>query len=54
MYQFAYNIVSGDCEWGFSSIPELQVTNMPASSIKTDFAMLHDGDDYRFYYQSDL
>lgn len=54
MYQFAYNIASSDYEWGFASIPELNITGMPADSIRTDFALLHDGSDYRFYYQSDL
>jgi len=54
MYQFAYNISSSDYEWGYVSIPQLNITDMPADSIKTDFAMLHDGSDYRFYYHSDL
>ncbi len=54
MYQFAYNVASSDYEWGFNSIPLLTITNMPASSIKKNFAMLHDGSDYRFYYQADL
>lgn len=54
MYQFAYNSASSDYEWGYKSIPLLAVTDMPSSSIKTDFSMLHDGSDYRFYYKADL
>jgi len=50
LYQFAFNPASSDYEWGFNSIPELQITNMPSSSIKSNFSMLHDGSDYRFYY----
>jgi hypothetical protein len=52
MYQFAYNPASSDYEWGFNSISLLTVTGMPADSIKTNFTMLHDGSDYRFYYQA--
>jgi len=50
MYQFGYNPSSIDYEFGYSSIPQLSVTDTPAGSIKDDFAMLHDGTDYRFYY----
>ena len=54
MYQFVFNVVSSDYEWAFNnSIPELQVTNMPTTSIKSNFAMLYDGLDYRFYYPDD-
>jgi hypothetical protein len=53
IYQFAFNVDSSDYEWGFNnSIAELRVTNMPTTSIKSNFAMLHDGSDYRFYYPS--
>lgn len=54
MYQFAYNSASADYEYGYNSIGVLSVTGMPAGSIKTDFAMLHDGSNYRFYYGSEL
>ncbi len=53
LYQFSFNAASSDYEWGFNSISELQVTNMPADSIKPNFTMLHDGSDYRFYYPSE-
>ncbi len=53
LYQFSFNSASYDYEWGFNSFPELQITNMPADSIKSNFTMLHDGSDYRFYYLSE-
>lgn len=52
LYQFAFNRASLDYEYGFNSIPQLTIADMPADSIKTDFTMLHDGSDYRFYYQA--
>jgi len=52
LYQFGFNAASNDYEWGFSSIPQLQVTNMPTDSVKTNFTMLHNGSNYRFYYPS--
>jgi len=50
MYQFGYNPSSIDYEFGFRSISQLSVADTPEGSIKDDFAMLHDGTDYRFYY----
>ena len=50
LYQFAFNPASSNYEWGFNSIPELQIKHMPSSSIKSNFSMLHDGSAYRFYY----
>ncbi|MEM6996534.1 MAG: hypothetical protein AAF721_38885, partial [Myxococcota bacterium] len=35
--------------WGSNSIPTLDLTMIPADSNTDDFAMLHDGADYRFY-----
>lgn len=52
LYQFGFNAASSDYEWKFNSIPELQITNMPSDSIKSNFTMLNDGSDYRFYYPS--
>ena len=50
MYQFGYNPSSSDYEFGYSSISQLSVADTPVGSFKDDFAMLHDGTDYRFYY----
>lgn len=52
MYQFAYNVSSSDYEYGYNSIDVLTIADMPADSIKTDFAMLHDGSAYRFYFHA--
>ena len=50
IYQFGYNPSSSDYEFGYSSIPQLNLADTPDGSNRDDFAMLHDGADYRFYY----
>lgn len=50
MYQFAYHASSSDYEYGYNSIDQLTLVDTPISSYTDDFAMLHDGSDYRFYY----
>lgn len=50
MYQFGFNPSSIDYEFGYNSIQQFSVTDTPDGSFKDDFAMLHDGTDYRFYY----
>jgi len=50
MYQFGFNPSSIDYEFGHRSIAQLTLAGTPESSFKDDFAMLHDGSDYRFYY----
>jgi len=50
MYQFGYNPSSSDYELGYRSIMQLNLADTPEGSFKDDFAMLHDGTDYRFYY----
>ena len=47
--QGSYNSGSGDYEWGFNSIPVIDIINFPADTNTDDFAMLHDGDDFRLY-----
>lgn len=49
-YQFGFNASTSDYEYGFRSIPTLTVQNMPSNSDTNDFAMLHDGSVYRFYF----
>ena len=49
MYQFGYNPAVQDYQFGYNSIPVLRVENMPQDSDTSNFAMLHDGTNYRFY-----
>ena len=48
-YQGAYNPAAREYQFGFNSIPEFRLDGMPADSNLSDFPMLHDGRDYRFY-----
>jgi hypothetical protein len=51
IYQFKYNPTTQSYQWGYNgSIPALSVVNMPAESDTYDFAMLHNGSQYHFYY----
>jgi hypothetical protein len=50
MYQFGYNTAARAYQYGFNSIPVLTVQNMPQDSDTNNFAMLHDGSHYRFYF----
>ncbi|UCB55982.1 MAG: hypothetical protein JSW45_05495 [Thiotrichales bacterium] len=50
IYQFAYNVSSSDYEFGYRSIDQLTLADTPEGSFTDEFAMLHDGADYRFYY----
>ncbi len=50
MYQFGYNAGSSDYEYGYKSILQLSLAGTPVGSYTDDFAMLHDGSNYRFYY----
>lgn len=36
--------------YGYNSIAQMTVQSMPDNSDTSDFAMLHDGSDYRFYF----
>lgn len=50
-YQAAFNREQNNQYiYGYRSIPVLQVQGMPGSSDTSDFAMLHDRQDYRFYF----
>ncbi|MEM6989162.1 MAG: hypothetical protein AAF721_01655 [Myxococcota bacterium] len=48
--QHGYNAATVAYEYGFESIPQIDITMVPANSNTDDFAMLHDGSDFRFYY----
>ncbi len=47
--QGSWNSASGDYEFGFNSIPVIDIIGFPADTNTDDFAMLHDGDDFRLY-----
>lgn len=49
-YQAAFN--GREYQFGYASIPILDLTGTPSNSNVTDFAMLHDGSAYRFYLQT--
>ena len=49
-YQYAFN--GSSYEYGFSSIDILSVEGMPSDSLTDSFAMLHDGQAYRFYFRA--
>lgn len=50
--QGAWNAAAGAYQFGYRSIPELELRDYPADSLVGRSAMLHDGTDYRFYYQA--
>ncbi len=50
-YQFGFNAQTGAYEFGYQSIPVLQITSVPKSASTNTFSMLHDGDTYRLYLQ---
>lgn len=50
MYQLGYDASRSAYVYGFRSISQLNIVGMPANSVTTSFAMLHDGADYRLYH----
>lgn len=50
IYQASFN--GTDYQFGYDSIPLLDLLEIPQDSNLTDFAMLYDGMDYRFYLQT--
>lgn len=51
-YQFAYNAGQGTYEYAYNNaIPTLTVAGMPANSDRSEMVMLHDGSNFRFYFQ---
>ncbi len=51
-YQGAFNPGAGEYQFGFQSINELQLVGTPANSDTREMALLHDGANYRFYFQT--
>jgi hemin uptake protein HemP len=49
LYQFAFNPTTQRYEHGYDSIPALELTGSPRDADHHRWAMLHDGDEYRYY-----
>jgi hypothetical protein len=50
IYQFKYNPTTQNYEWGGTGArPTLSVTGMPADSDTSEFGMLNNGSQYRYY-----
>ncbi|GII84939.1 hypothetical protein Ssi03_29290 [Sphaerisporangium siamense] len=49
--QGSWNADASQYQYAHNSIPELKLTGFPADSDVGRAAMLHDGSDYRFYFQ---
>ena len=49
LHQFGFNRRTNDYEYGHQSIPQLRVTGFPRDTDWSRWAMLHDGQDFRFY-----
>ena len=52
LYQFVFNPASNRYEYGYQSIPKLEVTGMPMMTATMRWGMLHDGNTYRLYMAS--
>lgn len=52
LYQAAFDPAKESYRFGHESIPELTVESVPASSDTRTAAMLHDGANFRFYFQA--
>lgn len=51
-YQAAFNRDDSEYQWSYRSIPMLTLVGTPVNSNTSSAAMLHDGDDFRFYFQT--
>lgn len=52
LYQFGFNSETNAFEFAVITINLISLDLIPENSNTTSFAMLHDGVDYRFYYQT--
>jgi hypothetical protein len=50
--QGSWNAGATAYQYGYNSIPELDLVDFPSNSDVGRTAMLHDGSDYRFYFQT--
>lgn len=51
-YQGALNRATSSYQYGYKSIPQLTLENMPADADSSSFGMLHDGTTYRLYLKN--
>lgn len=49
-YQFSFNPATANYQYGYNSIAEMSIEEMPDTAESGSFAMLHDGSKYRFYF----
>ena len=52
LHQFGFNPKSNRYEYGYASTPTLRVENFPRDASSRQWAMLHDGRDFRLYLGS--
>jgi len=52
IHQFAFDRSANQYKYGFNSIPVMDIDGIPANSNRGQFSMLHDGTDFRFYFQT--
>ncbi len=52
LLQGSWNPAAAEYQFGHNSIPQLDLVGFPADSDVGRSAMLHDGADYRFYFQT--
>jgi hypothetical protein len=50
--QGSWNANAQQYQYGYNSIPQLDLVGFPSNSDVGRSAMLHDGVDYRFYFQT--
>lgn len=52
LYQFGYNPNSGQYEYGYESMPIINIDGLPYNTNVTSFSILFDGSYYRLYFKS--
>jgi hypothetical protein len=54
LYQFSFNLVTEQYEFGYNSIPIIPVMGLPEDADVTGFSILHDGSYYRLYFKTEV
>lgn len=52
LYQGSWNAGAAEYQYAHNSIPQLDLVGFPGNSLYGRIAMLHDGSNYRFYFQA--